>query len=622
MTRSPNASPARNGSAFAAPGAALVFALLLVLSIFSVLSAASPALGALAAAQGTDLWGGPGAKGGGVPPAFFDTTIYINGSVAATGTVDFFAGGSLVETVGFSLPGRGTVIVLTPASLLGRGAFLYHLRSDAVVNAWSETYNETASGRYGVSLAAFTASEFLIPGDEASGGGADASTSLDSGRARTNVGVLCNPGASQSCSIEVAAFDAGVLLGTGPVTAVPGSAAQGGLADLVPAAAGRPNLGVRVRVLSGSGQPYVIRNYNSTSDAFGLPLVVTRGAFSTAPSVTTFTVAPSTGCPPQNVTATWTTAGATKVTISGAAGDLPPSGTTTFPVFSTSDIVLTAYASSGATTTATRKVTLLPPTDPPTPSPASATVVPGSIFTGSIPFSSGVVTVTFDQQGSTGSSFVLAGQQFTYTAGSTAGSDVVRLTVQGACGPASAFFRATVTAPGDPAISSFTASPMNACAPADIILSWATQNVKYVDITPLPPHFTFGPNGETGATIPTSATFTLTAYGFGGFSQPTPTATVSVNVDTQTYTPILSTNNVLLPVNGGVVITITGVPDLTKVHRVYVHNESGAIVTSSGTPGVWGYTAGFRPGNDVIRFFYTNGCGPAYAEFHATVFQP
>jgi hypothetical protein len=619
MTRSPNASQARNGPAFAAPGTALVFALLLV---FSLLSAASPALGALAAAQGTDLWGGPGAKGGGVPPAYFDTTIYISGTGAATGTVDFLAGGSLVETVAFSLPGRGTVTVLTPASLLGMGAFLYHVRADAVVNAWSETYNETSSGRYGVSLAAFTASEFLIPGDEAAGGGADASTSLASGRARTNVGVLCNPGAAQSCMIEVAAFDAGDLLGTGPVTAVPGSAAQGSLADLVPAAAGRANLAVRIRVLSGSGQPYIIRNYNSTSDAFGLPLVVTRGAFSTAPSVTSFTIAPSTGCPPQTVTATWTTVGATKVTISGAAGDLPPSGSTTFPVFTTSDVVLTAYAISGATTTATRKVTLLPPTDPPTPTPATATVVPGSIVTGSIPFSSGVVTVTFDQHGSTGSSFVLSGQQFTYTAGSVAGSDVVRLTVQGTCGPASAFFRATVTAPGDPAISSFTANPMSGCSPADIILSWATQNVKYVDIDPLPPHFTLGPNGETGATISANTTFTLTAYGFGGYSQPTPTATVSVTVDTQTFTPILSTNNVVLPVNTGVLITISGVPDLTRIHRVYVHNESGAIVNTGGTPGVWGYTAGFRPGNDIIRFFYTNGCGPAYSEFHATVFQP
>src|SRR6266508_1596479 len=103
--------------------------------------AAAGALQASAPA-GTDLWGGPAAKGAGTN-ALFDTNIYVSSVAAATGSIDFLVGGALLASVPFGLSTRGVAVVPAPAAVDGRGAFLYHLRSDAPVNAWSETFNDT-----------------------------------------------------------------------------------------------------------------------------------------------------------------------------------------------------------------------------------------------------------------------------------------------------------------------------------------------------------------------------------------------------------------------------------------------------------------------------------------------
>jgi len=62
--------------------------------------------------------------------------------------------------------------------------------------------------------------------------------------------------------------------------------------------------------------------------------------------ITSYVLTPTSGCAPLPVTATWTTTGATKVSISGVGGDLPPSGSKSFNVNATGDVVLTAYAAS------------------------------------------------------------------------------------------------------------------------------------------------------------------------------------------------------------------------------------------------------------------------------------
>ena len=583
------------------------------------------AAGALQAAApaGTDLWGGPAAKGQGLN-ARFETNIYISSVTPATGSIDFLVGGSTAASVPFALSTRGVAVVAAPAAVDGMGAFLYHVRSDAPVNAWSETYNETPGGRFGTVSTAFPVSDFLAAGDEAWGGGADASSSTAVGRARTNVGILCSPLSAQSCTVEIAAFDgsSGAPLGIGQIVTVPGSAAQQALSTLLPATAEMSKLSLRFRVLTGAGLPYAIKDDNLTSDGNSISLSVVRGAFSTAPVIITFTLTPSSGCPPLLVTATWTTTGADHANITGAAGDLATSGTANFQVVSAGDITLTAVALSGATSTATRMVTLQPPTTPPTPTPATATVGTSQVVQGSIPaaYTGTLVTITFDKHESTGSTFIVSGNQFTYKAGSATGTDIVRLTVPGgACGPATATFTATVIVPGDPVIDSFTADPARGCgSSSNIILSWQTENTGMVTINGVTAPFGLAPNGSVGTTITGATTFTLNAFPLLGGDPAQQSLTVPV--DSQPYIPVLTPNNKTVLANSATVfVTVTGVPDPTNLRTLFIQNQSGSLFQTTETPGVYAYVPGFRPGVDIVRVFYSNGCGFMFAVFTATV---
>jgi hypothetical protein len=589
--------------------ASIVFALIAACS----LQASAPA--------GTDLWGGPAAKGLG-SNARYDTNIYVSSVGAASGSIDFLLGGATLASVPFTVSTRGVAVVAAPAAVDGMGAFLYHVRTDSSVNAWSETYNDTPAGRYGTVSTAFPVSDFLIPGDEAWGGGADASSSVAAGRARTNVGVLCSPLSTQGCTIEVAAFDAGSPSGVGQIFTIPGSVGQQSLAALLPGTAEKSKLALRFRMLTGAGLPYAIKNDNLTSDGSNLALSVSRGAFSTAPVITNFTISPSSGCSPLTVTATWSTTGADHVNITGAAGDLATSGTATFTVVSAGDITLTAVAVSGATATSTRKISLQAPANPPTPTPSTATVGTGQVVTGSIPvaYTGTLVTVTFDKHESTGSTFTVNGNQFTYMAGSATGTDVVRLTVPGgACGPATATFTATVIVPGDPAIIYFTADPARGCGSStNIILQWQTENTRQVTIDPVIAPFGLAPSGSVGTTITGTTIFTLNAFPLlGGLAVQ---QSLTVPVDTQQYTPLISPNNIIVPASSGYVfVTATGVPDPTLLRYVLFQTKSGGQFASTGTPGTFTYLPGPFSGLDIIRIFYTNGCGPAYAEFRATV---
>ncbi len=577
-------------------------------------------LGAARAADGSaplanELWGGPAARGGGVG-ATFDSTITVMAPTGATGTVDFWNSGTLVQTVSFSLPAWGVAILPTPDALVGLGPFLYHVRSDNAVTAWSETYNDTPSGRFGLSIGSFVTSDFLNPGDEASGGGVDASSSTAPGRARTNVGLLCSPNGTDLCQVEVAAFGGGVLLGTGILTGPPGSAAQQSLAGLIPAAAEQEGLALRFRVLLGSAEPYAIQNDNQSSDGSLLPLSVTRGSFSTAPVIVSFTLSPTTGCAPLTTTATWSTTGAAFVTITGIAGSLPPSGTYPVIVPSTSDILLTAVAPSGATSVMSLRVNLSAATDPPTPLPPAATLVPGAVATGVLPPSvAGQVTVSFTQQQSTGSTFVITGSSWTYTAGSTTGTDFVQLTTTGVCGPASATFTATVVAPGAPAVVSFTSLPTRGCNTTGVVLLWQTVNTSSVTISGAP--FSFAPNGAYGVVINSTTTFTLRATGLvpGEYA----VQSLTVPVDTSLVVPVVSPPSFTTSESTVTVVTVTGVPDPTQISVMYLQNESGSHFTITGVPGTFSYLAGPFPGTDKIQIFYTNGCGTASTELDITV---
>lgn len=587
--------------------------------VVTVLALAGPA--PAAAPAGTDLWGGPAAKGAG-SGSTFDTTITVSSLGAATGSVDFLVGGTLVATLPFTLTSRGVASIATPAALDGQGAYLYHVRSTAAVTAWSETYNDTPNGRYSTSFAAFPVSDFLTAGDESWGGGADASTSTAPGRARTNVGVLCSPLGAQGCNVEWAAFDAGTLVGSAVIYAAPGAAAQQPLATLIPAAAEKSKLAIRARVSSGSAMPYAVKNDNLTSDGAAIPLSVVRSAFSTAPTINAFTITPLSGCSPLTALATWITTGADHVNVTGASGDLPASGSTTITVVATGDVILTAVASSGATSTQPRRVSVNPPTDPPTPSPSSVVAGTGQTITGVLPAGVGAVTAVFERHESSGSTFTVNGTQFTYRAGTTTGTDVVRLTSQGFCGPGTSTFTAKVVLPGTPVVTSFTADPPRGCgASTNVVLSWTTENARGVEIDVAPAPYLWSPNGSAGATITGPTTANLTAYGI--FGAGSAFASLSIPVDPQPYVPVLTPNNVVVAANGPpVFVTVTGVPDPSLLRIVPIQNRSGGFFQPTATPGVYGYAPGFLGGPtiiDIYRIFFTNGCGAMYGEFTANV---
>ena len=261
-----------------------------------------------------------------------------------------------------------------------------------------------------------------------------------------------------------------------------------------------------------------------------------------------------------------------------------------------------------------------PPTDPPTPSPASVVTGIGIVTTGLLPIHVGAVTAAFDRHDSTGSTFTLVGNQFTYTAGSVTGTDVVRLTSQGLCGPGTATFTAQVVDPGTPVVTSFTADPPRGCgAASNIVLAWTTENARSVVIDIAPAPYQYSPNGATGVTISGSTTATLTAYGTFGSSEFTQ-AMLTIPVDAQPFVPILNPNSVIVPASSATVfVTVTGVPDATQLRWVLIQNRSGSFFQTTSTPGVFAYVPGFKPGVDIIRIFFTNGCGAEYAEFTATV---
>ena len=597
------------------------FLVIAVLLVLAAVASASPRAGAaaLAASQGNDLWGGPGAKGAGNQGALFDTVVYVTSPASAAGAVDFWTGGSIVATTAFTIPANGVAAIPAPAVLTGKGAFAYNVRSDASVTAWSETYNETSAGRYGVSLAAALPSELLGPGDEATGGGADVSSSTEPGRGRSNVGVVCASTAAQSCRLEVAVFSAGSLTGSGIVESIPGGAAQSSLESLVPASAGKPSLALRLRLLSGAGLPYVIRNDNKTSDGTAIPLAVKRGAFSTAPVILSFTASPASGCAPLETTFSWQTTGAAKVSISGVANDLPPNGSVKSTVNASGDFVLTATSLTGQTAVKPLQVTITPSTPSPTPAPATVTAATGGVVTGILPAGTGPVTVVFVKHESSGSTFAVQGTSWIYTAGITPGTDIVRITATGgSCGSASADFTANIVPPGAARVVRFESIPLRGCgATTNILLTWETENAIGVSVSGFDDFFVA--NGGVETTITGTTSFTLTAR---GQDDSTDTATITVPVDPQLYFPVLNPGAANVAGGAQVVINVdpASVPSLAGVRWTVVQFQSqGSFSPDPVTPGRYNYRAGPYTGVDIIRFLWVNGCGIGYTDFTSIV---
>lgn len=259
-------------------------------SIERALSLSSAAVLALATLFGSsanaasfphETWGGPGARGSGAAGSVYSTVVTVGDGPArqgADGQLVFFAAGEAVESVAFLVPPGGTVRVTAPEALQGLGAFLVRALSSKAITLWTETRNETPSGRFGVSVPGFAAHETLSAGDVALLAGGSGVT--DAAGARSNVGFLCLHGRACEAEVVVSGPD-GAEIGRGALRAEPLAVVQKALAELVPKAAGREGLALRVAGVRGRLRPYAVRNDNRTSDGVLVPATIDRSEGST-----------------------------------------------------------------------------------------------------------------------------------------------------------------------------------------------------------------------------------------------------------------------------------------------------------------------------------------------------
>ena len=417
--------------------------------------------------------------------------------------------------------------------------------------------------------------------------------------------------------MEATAFLDGSSVGSGELTAAAGSVAQESLRNLIPATASGGAYNVRFRILAGTGMPYGIRNDNQTNDATAYPLTVTRGAFSTAPRVDVFTASPISGCAPLKTTYVWSTTNAVRVALSGLGTTFPPAGSTSATLSASTDVVLTAYSASGASTNQPLRVTVLPTTAAPTPSPAEGATIPGGTIPGILPAGIGNVTAEFTQHGSTGSTFVVAGNVFTYTAGVTAGTDVVTLTSQGACGPATATFTATVAPAGPPVIHYFVTDPPRACTATEfwLNLSWSVSGVSDVQVTgsrtAQPASGWYPVKFPAGTLAPLNLTLNAP------YENPTVTRTITVPVDSQAVYPSVTPSFVSGMPGDMVSATVSLLPadaDVAQIRYEILQNQTGGSALSFWYPTfIWNVGHNRGGGIDVIGFRYSNGCGTFFS---------
>jgi hypothetical protein len=241
------------------------------------------------------------------------------------------------------------------------------------------------------------------------------------------------------------------------------------------------------------------------------------GSEGATPQIIRFEASPVTLQPGQTSTLSWTTSGATQVSISGI-GNVSPNGSTQVTPQQTTTYTLTAASADGRSVTAPVTITVAPGTipqvvvfvaNPPTIDAGQATQVCWQVSGATnITIAPGVGTNLNANDCAT----VRPSQSTTYT-----------LTATNATGQIQANTTVTV---GQVRILSFTSDPVFSQRAGDpVTLSWRTENATSVvvigaDFAPQ----VLQPNGSVVTRPISNATYTLTAYGPAG-------QTVSVTIE-------------------------------------------------------------------------------------------
>ena len=265
---------------------------------------------------------------------------------------------------------------------------------------------------------------------------------------------------------------------------------------------------------------YTLTAVGPSGNVTATTTVTVNGAVTGTPQIIRFEASPLNIKPGEQSTLSWTTTGATQVSISGV-GAVTPNGSTTVSPAQTTTYTLTATSADGKSVTAPVTV---------------------SVSTGSIP--QVVVFVATPTTIDAGSSTKLCWQVTGATAikidpgvGSNLNANdcatispsvttTYTLTATNSTGQIQANVTVNV---GAVKITSFTANPVTSTAAGNpVVLSWTTQNASSIVLIggELGPQ-TLPSNGSFTVNPITNSTYTLTAYGPGG---QTVSTTISVFV--------------------------------------------------------------------------------------------
>ena len=249
--------------------------------------------------------------------------------------------------------------------------------------------------------------------------------------------------------------------------------------------------------------------------------VVTVGAAPTGnPQIVMFTANPLTIQPGQQSTLSWSTNGASTVTIS-SVGSVSLNGSTTVSPTATTTYTLTATSSDGHTVTAPVTVSVVPAT---VPQINAFTAVPSVITSGQSS------QVCWQVTNATSISITGIGSNLSANACSAVSPSATTTYTLTATNPSGSVSGNVTVSVGQLQILSFTATPpWSPVTGSPITLSWTTQGATSVVLVGgnLPAQSNLNVNGSVTINQKFDETYTLTAYGPGG---QTVSASISVAV--------------------------------------------------------------------------------------------
>jgi hypothetical protein len=258
-------------------------------------------------------------------------------------------------------------------------------------------------------------------------------------------------------------------------------------------------------------KPTVTTTYNLTATGSGgqsitASVTVTVGA--SKPAIIRFAASPTNISKGGSSLLSWTTTGASTVTINNGVGAVPVNGSQNVSPAATTTYTLTATGADGVTSVSAAVTVTIGGAVPTVVSFTASPTVVASGGQSSLCWNvSNATSVTISPTIGTVNSVACA------TVTPTATTNYV-LTATNAVGPTQAVVTVSV---GAVQILSFTASPAYSPASgAPVVLSWTTQNATSVIVTGTGVSGSQPINGSVTVNPTTNSNYTLTAYGPGG----------------------------------------------------------------------------------------------------------